>query len=1160
MLNTTGMRRVKFPRWLILAVAMFVIASLHPGIAQQNRATIAGKVIDRSGAVVPSTRIQIVETGTNVEYGFATNNEGLYTAPGLPPGTYKVIASKDGFSTIVRQPVLLTAQVEVRVDFTLEPGSVQQTVTVDAAAPLLDVSTTGNVTSLSSAFIHDMPVISTPGQRRDVTQSLNFVPGLVGGLNSVNDTVTSAKVNGSATGQTEVFLDGARGTEGGIRRGAIEEIGPPIDAVGEVTVVANAFNAEYGGFGSWFTQVTIKSGSNNLHGGLYDHFQNSALNARTFFQPTVSPLRQNEGGGNIGGPVYIPKIYDGRNRTFFFFNQGAFIAHQGASGTLMTVPTTAFMQGDFSKLVNAAGAQIPIFDPATTTPNGTGFARTQFPGNIIPTSRITQAAAAIIPFLPTPSLPGQTNNYYNHAPINQYVFFDIYNTTVKLDHSISSKQKFSVTYGYGNRSRDIEQYGYPTPPIEYHLLQSVVTETARINHDYIFNPSLLNHVTVAYDRYRNLGPDASQGGGWDQKLGIVGIPDNNSGAFPAITFSGGTASPTQMGRAYNERWGEQHFTLDESLTWTHGKHNLKFGVFYGTDSQNENQKGGDQGSFAFSNLQTSQPLNSTNGNSFASFLLGAVNSVSALFPTTAGMRYRKYAAFAQDEWRVTGNLTLSYGLRYDYNSPGYEINNHLSSFSPAVSNPGAGGTPGPLVFASGSSGFSRTFVNPWRTGFSPRLGLAYQLNKKTVLRASGGVYYAAISESGSSTAGFNTNATFSSPDNFSPAYYWTQPFPTNYVRPPVTDPSFLNGQAISWLNPQAGRMPQVVSWTFGIQRQLARDLSLDVAYIGSKSTHLPGFANQDNVPLQALSLGSVLAQQVGSAVANANGIGEPFPGFLNLPVHTVAQALRPYPQFTSVNFGTALNPSANANFNSLQIKATRRFSQGLQFLVFYVRQKTMSSSDISPQNPLMNRFQAMSISASDIPNTLQISATYELPFGPGRRFLNGSSPLEKRIVAGWQLTTTQRYQSGAPLSLTGSNSLNAFGYFPTANYIGGSPYSTCDRGNFDPATCRYLNPAAFSNPSSFAFGNTAPTLSWLRGPTQKSEALSLTKTTLVTEKVRLETGLDVVNPFNFVRWGLPNTSINSADFGKITYVQGAASTSGGLSSARTLQINAVLKF
>jgi hypothetical protein len=1137
---------------LALTVAAFTI----PLLAQTGRGKIIGTVLDPSGAAVPAAKIQIVGTETNVAYNAETNGVGQYTLPNLPPGTYRVTATKEGFSATIQPSVILGAETERRVDFSLQPGTVQQSVTVEGEAPILDVSTTGNSTGVTDEYIHNMPLTLT-SERRVITEYLTLIPGLVGGINNtLNDTSWTSQFNGSARGQTEVFVDGARASENEQNRGAFEETAPTVEAVGEITVVANAFNAEYGGFGAWFTQVTIKSGTNQFHGSLYDHMQNSSLNARTFFQPVVSPLRQNEGGGTFGGPVIIPKVYNGRDKTFFFFNQGAFIAHNGAQGTPITIPTVGFKQGDFSQLVNAAGVQIPIFDPATTKPSGTSFVRTQFPGNVIPTARITSISKAIAAMLPNPSLPGDINNAYKQSPAINYPYFDIYNTTLKLDHSLSDKTKLSLTYNYGFRDRALETPGWPLPattPIENIQNQIVRTHSARLNHDYIISPTLLNHFTFAYDTYDNhqLGHDV--GGDWGAKLGITGIPadNNDSRGMPSIGFSGGTAAPIAIGGGGVVHWAEQHFTLNNTLTWLKGTHEIKFGAFYGTDGQNQIRRGADGGSFSFSNAQTSQPLNNVNGNAFASFLLGAVNTAGLNFPVISGMRNKRYAAFVQDSWRMTQKFTLSYGLRYDYIPPQYEVKNYLSSFQPNLPNPDAGGILGAMAYAKGDSGFAQRFVNPWRKGFAPRLGIAYQINKKTVLRASGGVYLAQPLQSGPYTAGYSLSVSFPSPNGIDPSYYWTSPFPSNYLRPPQTTPSFLNGQSATWLNPQGNRAPQIVSWTIGIQREVARDLAVDVAYIGSKSTHLNNgrFNDQNYVPYQYLALGTTLASQIGSSVANAAGIFSPFPAFSSQSTHTVAQALRPYPQYTGVNFGEAPNPSGNSNFNSLQIKITKRFSRGLQIQSFYSWEKTQ---EFSPSNPAANRFTGNTLSSTDIPSTLQISATYELPFGPGKAFLNGRSAFENYVIGGWQFSASLRYEDGFPLSISGGGQLGGLGYTQSALYVGGNPYSNNDPRSFDPATSRYLNASAFAAPATYSFGNLPPNIGWVRGFTQKSEALTMSKKFRIKEKVVFELGLDAINPFNFVRWANPNTNVNSsATFGQVTNTQGPA---------RTIQINGKLSF
>ena len=412
------------------------------------------------------------------------------------------------------------------MEITLQIGAVTDTVTVTGESPLLDLSATANPSNLSSKFIDDLPMILF-GEKRNITDNLRFLPGNTssnGSLGSGEPAESwSGRVNSAVQGATEIFIDGAPSSEFSTRRGSVLENGPVVEAVAEYTVVANAFNAEYGGFGSWFTTVTMKSGTNTVHGKVYDYFGNDKLNARSFFQgPVKQKLRQNEGGFQVGGPVYIPKIYDGRNRTFLFFSQGLYYARLGGAGGLQTVPRTDFKAGDFSNFLDAAGVQIPIFDPQSTKADGSGsFVRTQFPGNVIPASRISPVSAKIVSLLPKPDLPSQTNNWYNRT--GAFPFFNTFTSIAKLDHSISTKQKIALTYqnqwrprlinsnGWGNFANVVT--GLPAEPdvLEGFQLQTVTSQTWRLNHDYIFSPRLLNHLTVGADRYVNPYTNTSVG-------------------------------------------------------------------------------------------------------------------------------------------------------------------------------------------------------------------------------------------------------------------------------------------------------------------------------------------------------------------------------------------------------------------------------------------------------------------------------------------------------------------------------------------------------------------------------------------------------------------------------------------------------------------------
>jgi len=1133
-----------------LLLALPWIAATCVLFAQADRGLIEGTVTDPSGAAVPGAQIQVVNIETNSKLDFSTNEVGNYFAPNLPVGSYRMIVQKEGFRTLDREPILVRAQSSLRVDFSFQVGAASETVNVSAEAPLLDVSATSAPNNLTARYIDDLPLLNF-AEKGNITDNLRFLPGNTSSNGSLNSNEPaeswSGRVNSALQGATEVFIDGAPSSEWGTRRGAILENGPTVEAVQEYTVVANAFNAEYGGFGSWFTTVTMKSGTNAVHGQVNDYFGNDDLNARNFFQGPVQPkLRLNEGGFQVGGPVYIPKIYDGRNKTFLFFSQGLFYSHQGGTGGLQTIPTTAFRTGDFSNLLSASGAQIPIYDPATTQPDGSGgFVRTPFPGNKIPASLISPVSAKIAALLPNPDLPSQTNNWYNKT--GAYPFFNTFTSLAKLDHSVSTKQKISVTYENEWRPRLINNSGWgftakavsglPNEPdvLEGFQLQTVTSQTWRVNHDYIFSPKVLNHLTLGVDRYVNPYNNTSAGMGWDKALGITGMPAD-LGAFPQISFSGGTGSPISMGLTSNGLGAQTRYSINDNLTWTRGRHTMKFGFSHWRYDNNSRSLSSTAGAFTFSNQMTSQPdsPNLTSwGSSVASFLLGDLQNANTTLPSATGYRFLHYSLFAQDDFRVNSKLTLSYGLRWDVAPRPYEVNDQMSSFSPAVMNPV--GVPGALIFAGSGPGRAGTrFVETWMKGFGPRLGLAYLLTPKTVIRSSAGIYYSDATDSGGYTAGFTSSPSFSSPDNYTPVYNWgTASFPQNYNLPPQLKPDFQNNQSITWLLPFGTRLPQILSWTFGIQRELVRNLSLDVSYIGSHSTHLSAGTSFDFVNQSYLSLGSLLLQSAGSAAAAPANVPVPFPTFSTFNVHTVAQALMPYPQYTSVSTGSENDPVGSARFNSLQVKATKRYSNGLTLLAFWSWMKNMSTL----QSYQYTAYRPITYSGDSPPSTLVVNWSCELPFGPNKKFLKSGNPVLKWVAGGWNIAGYVRYSSGDAMSFTVSNNLSILGYNSKfATYMPGVPiFGTTNPRDFNPAVNRYFAPAgAFVVPPAYQFGDLAPTLDWVRAWTQKAESVSLGKSFPITEKLHAQFRMDVNNPFNFVRWGDPNTSITSANYGQVT--------------------------
>jgi hypothetical protein len=1149
--------RARMNKLLVLVCGGLLIALMTAtaASAQSDRGTIQGTVTDQTGAVVPGATVEIRHLATSTATTIATNGVGFYTAPNLPLGDYIVLVTKEGFGPATGDGINLRSGVQIRVDLVLSPSGVTETVSVSASA--IDSSTITNTTAMSEKLVKEIPVI-VGGNKRDITGFLVNLPGFTGG------TTFNPRANGANVGETEIFVDGGRGGQA-IQRGSLAENGPSLEQVGEFSVVSNGFNAEYGGFGIWFSNVTIKSGSNKLSGSVYDHYGTDVLNARSYFQAKKTAYKQHEGGFTLGGPVVLPG-FNGRNKTFFFSSVGVFYSRIGASGNLITVPTEAFKRGDFSGLVDTQGRQIPIFDPLTTRPDGNGgVVRDQFPNNQIPANRISAGAAATLGFLPTPDLSGNINNFRSRNSAT-WPYYDIYTPIVKIDHNVNSAQRLSLMYQAQIRHRVIwsngmgpdPQWGKPqVNPIDNTFDQIANSWKVRVNHDYVMRSNLINHVTFSLDRYVNRGQNKTWGQDWANKLGIVGLPDDD-GAFPSVNFSGGVASPANINRAYDEDWKDFGWGLSQSLTWSVGSHTLKLGGEIGDMNVNRFYSGGRSGTFNFNSYTTSQPNSSSFGswgNSFASFLLGDVYSATALIPVEYRLRLRRYAAFAQDEWRATSNLTVSYGVRWDYQPPYRELDNQISTFLSDIPNPGAANRPGALAFASvDADKYGDSFQDKWLGGFGPRLGIGYMLTPKTNLRGSWGLYYGGTGNQNTLTPlGYQASPTFQSPNNYAPIFNWaSQTFPQSFNRPPNVDPSFANGQAVTYTTRDAARLPRIQSFTVGIAREVGWGLTVDLSYIGSRSSHLalPAASSEINfVSSQNLALGNMLFQPITSAAAQAAGFQSPFPAFANqLGANTVAASLKPYPQYTSITANSTRLMEGKGKYDSIQVKATQRLTSGLQIVTFYTYMRNKSNTNYTPQYP---GDRPLLSDPGTTPHIFSFSWTYDLPFGKDKPFLSGDSTFVSAIVSGWRFSGALRYQSGAGLVITASNNLSPLGYgIKYADRVQGVDVYKDKRGGFNPSTDRYLNAAAFAAPAAFTLGNTGGPLGDVRGFTQKSEALSLARTFAIGRH-RLDIGIDALNPFNFIRWNDPNTNISSgAQFGSVTGTQGA----------RTLQLNASYRF
>ena len=1104
-------------------LAFFVLAAA--AFAQSDRGAISGQVNDPTGAPLPGADIVATNSATGLKYPTKSLDSGSYQIGGLPFGRYDVLVTATGFSRLSRPQVEVSIGQTVTLNITLQLGQVDQTVEVSAAPTPVDSSTATVSTVISPQQVIDLP-LAISGNMRNPESFILLTPGVSG------DTANT-QINGSASRAKEVVFDG--GTASGPESGGVLATYPSVEAIGEFKLVSNTFNAEYGRTGGGFEIFTTKSGTNNLHGSAYDYLRNDALDARGFFSRTTPINRQNEFGVNLGGPIYIPKLYKGRNRSFFYFVYGGFRYRAGQTNNLISIAPTSFKVGDFSKLVDRNGNVVPIYDPATTRIVNGVTVRDAFPGNIISPSRFSNVSRNILPLLPNPINGALSGNFLTVGAQtfdrNQYDF--------KLDHSFTDNNRLSAFF-YINRENSVDPLLLPNP-LSGALNTSKPTLWIRLNHDYIFSAATLNHFTGSLTREPQIFSKLSADQNWPQKLGLPGVNMGYGNAFPQITFSNGFAT---LGDNIKTDGQQVNNSLEYTDTVSHnvGKHSFRFGADARWLRTNGADYAGSQGQFGFNSNETALPTNSAaTGNAFASFLLGLPDTASNRFLIVVpGDRYKYLALFAQDDWKVTQKLTLNYGLRYEIYWPKAEAHDNISAFDPTIPNPAAGGRLGAIAFlGSGPGRNGRTsFADTYFKNFGPRLGFAYGLDQKTVVRGGYGLYYglgnanAGLRASQNFSYGFNPSSALSSTDaGVTPALpNWDAGFPPIALTSTI-NPSVQNGSAVNTVLRSDGRAPYSQNWSFGVQRELPFSVLVEGSYVGVKGTRLgTNLIDLNQLDPKYLSLGSLLTQQVTSAQAVAQGIPVPYAGFKG----TVAQALRPYPQYLAIP--DQANPNGNSTYHAFQSKLEKRFSKGLNFLVAYTYSKTISDSDIlaggGPSGQTYyNRRLEKALSSNDVPQILAANVVYELPFGPGKAKL--SSGIASRILGGWTVTGIAQYQVGRPIPLTANNTLPLFNSTLRPNIVPGVPLRA-STSHFDPAVDYWINPSAFQAPVPFTFGSAAREYANLRAPNFKNESVGLIKRTRLFERLDLTFRAEFFNVLNRVIFSAANGNVSQATFGRVT--------------------------
>jgi hypothetical protein len=1135
------------PRLFSLAgflIALLCFAAL--AFSQGDRGSITGQITDTSGAVVPNVEVTATQLTTNTVYKAVSTSTGVYHIEYLQPGNYRVSAGVSGFKTAVVEPVVVPVASVVTADLTLQLGAATESVTVSADATKLESSSSELGYNVSATDYHEWAISSDDdGQRQIGNFIFNVLPGTAG------DTYLGS-INGSPTGSHEVYIEGISIGRADVM-GSSSEFQPSVDAISEFRLQTGGLNAAYGGGLTAVANYNVKSGTNQLHGTAYDYLINAYLDASGFDNNasggSKAPFKQNSFGTAVGGPLWIPKVYNGKNRSFWFFSYEGDRKRNGLISGYRTVPTAAFKQGDFSAL------PIAIFDPNSTAqqPDGT-YTRTAFPGNIIPVADISKVSANILKLAPTPD-PTLTGIYHNLRGITNQPVFNLNTYTGKFDQTITDKQKLSFYWSDNARVRyNGSSRGYAPVPgngSSSFNLQSVYGTMIRLGYDWTITPTLLNHFAGGYNNFDNIHQPASYGQNWPTKLGLTGVSDQT---FPLINFNKGTTAQgsaiTAMG---NNSYGDSpngSYIFSNDTTWMHGAHAIRWGAEVRKYFYVEPWNWGASGTFTFSPFTTADPNNrGTTGYTYASFLLGTVGTASIpveYIPTTKTDTWNP-AFYVADDWKVSRRLTLNLGMRWDIAGGEYEVHGVASNFGPSTPNPGASNFPGALIFLSDAHRSS--WQNTYYGEIGPRVGFAYQVNEHLVVRGGYGLMYEPPVANNWGEAfidGYYGNNSFAQ-KGINQVFNWDNGYPAYPHSLPNKDAGLDNGSTISYIARDSARQPYAQNYTFGIQYLLKSSTVIQASYVGDRGRRLVAgsFANMNQLNPKYLSLGDTLLDDISMHPE----IPMPFAGFSG----TVAQALLPYPQYAGGGVANHFPYVGKSNYNALQVVATHRLNKGLGFVISYAFQKTLSNTDSAHvyyggvSQDVYNRQLEKSVASFDQPQQLRLTWIYELPFGKGRPLLNRDGVVNQ-IIGGWTVTANQQYYSGDPLSIGTSIDTSSYMFNGTirADVVPGQPLKVPVTGPIDYATgtgVQYINPNAFVNPPTtangvvLALGNSPRYFGNLRGPYWATENFGIFKRFPFGEGRYIEFRCDAFNAFN--RSGLhdPITTVGDPQFGQITDVQ-----------------------
>jgi hypothetical protein len=1126
-------------------VLLVVLIATAPGLAQiGGSGSVQGTVTDSSGAVVPGAIVTAANVATGVQTRRQTTDVGYYVLSPLSAGQYTVTVTAAGFHTFRQEHVTVDALAVVGLDVRLEVGQASETVTVSAEPTPLNTSDASMGQTMRNELYTALPL--TMGARgsannipRDPMAFLTLLPGM-----SAFGGQSGGAYGGAIQGSQEVYVEGLAMTNPVLQgESRYISIGMSIEAIEQFQFETPSAGAGmYSGQGA--TNFVIKSGTNSFHGSAYYANRNTVFDARGFFATRRPYQNQNEFTATLGGPIV-------KNKLFFFASYGGFRKRQQAGPAFFSIPTLRQRTGDFGEVPAI------IYDPLTTSCTPAPCTRQAFAQQRIPAARFSSVSSFLQSQLPAPTHAGIQNNLQTTTDTGH----NVDSTTNKIDWNKSEKHQFYLLLNHGHKfmPKPQSQVAMPLPYGDGRLIDEIMT-TAQVRHTYVITTNTLNQISFGLNRFNVPLSNITIDGEWAIKAGLTGLPPGEASlAFPAIAF-GGPNSPAGWRTANSSAFDQVHntFTLTDTVQWLTGKHSLTFGGQVQWLQANEKPRTyGSTASWAFSNTQTAGfnntgTLLTATGNSYASYLLGGPNSSSLDEDSVVGVggRVRTYAWWVQDNYKVARKLTVNLGLRHDISTPWVEVANRMSWLNPDRPNPAINGFPGVLEFAGfgPNSCQCRNNFAPYYRALGPRVGFAYQLTSKTVVRGGYAMTYSrqgsgggrGSGTTGTGLLGYTASPSFNSLDGgISPAYYWDRGVPA-YQRAPFFDPTLNTGfttqnpqgGSITYGNPEeSNRPPRYQNWNLSIQRAITNTFVLDVAYVANNAHYVgggpAGIWSAEMHP-RYLALGNLLrsaATPANLAAARAifPEIALPFPNFSG----PISQMLRPFPQYSGVT--NRWGNRGNINYNSLQVIGRKTLSHGLIFNFNYVLSKGFD--DLSSRSGYFTD-KAQSTQPAHVANMMFV---YQLPFGRSTSYA-----VLRNIVRDWQLSGVTTLATGAGLgsfaaacNLPNAGSCNA-DYNPA---FSGPVRINGDYGTGDLLGARppFLNINAFSAPAAFTYGTTPRTLAYgLHGPARYNQDISVRRDVRLREGWTLGVEADFINIFNVVNFGNPNTSTTSTAFGTIT--------------------------